>query len=268
MEIGSWFGGRARKFSFYVLALLSLSSSTMAGPYEPDQKLIVASSEESRPSTASDAGNEDERPTPPDASAKSSQATESLPVYTPPRRATPRALVGGGIRGTRGLPAPLALVPAHLAETMSESPSLFWFVSATPPASAHATLVIASEDAIEPLAEVSLPLPRSAGIQRVRLSDLGVVLEPGVEYEWSIALGPDAESSARDQVATGYITRVAEPAELSARGKSAGALASAGLWYDALAAISDEVEARPSDPRPRAARSALLRQADLNEAAQ
>jgi hypothetical protein len=129
-------------------------------------------------------------------------------------------------------------------------------------------LTIASDDAVEPLLEVELPLPRGAGIQRVRLDDYGVELEPGVEYEWAIALGMEHESSARDQIANGYITRVAEPAELATRARSAATLASLGLWYDALAAVSDEVEARPSDPRPRAARSALLRQAELNEAAE
>jgi hypothetical protein len=141
-------------------------------------------------------------------------------------------------------------------------------VSAAPPAGAHATLTIASDDAVEPLAEVTLPLPRAAGIQRVRLDDYGVVLQPGVEYEWAIALGIDADGHAHDQIATGYITRVPAPAELAQRGKSAASLAALGLWYDALGAISDEIEARPSDPHPRAARSALLRQADLNAAAE
>lgn len=268
MDLRSWTGGRGSRFLFYLLALLSLSSATTAGADQADQKLYVASSQETAPSARSDAGNEDERPTPSVVAAVPTESTDSLPVYTPPRRATPRALVGGGVRFTRGLPAPLALVPAHLAETTSAAPSLFWYVSAAPPAGAHATLTIASEDAVEPLAEVALPLPRAAGIQRVRLSDYGIVLEPGVEYEWAIALGTEADSSARDQVATGYIKRVPEPAELAAHGKSAASLAGLGLWYDALAAVSDEIEARPGDPRPRAARSALLRQAELNAAAE
>jgi hypothetical protein len=262
-----WIGGRARRFLFYLLSLLSITRLAAAGAYEPESKLYVASSDESRPSAEAGAGNEDERPGPSEVAASSSHTTDSLPVYTPPRRATPRALVGGGLRLTRGLPAPLALVPAHLAHTLSPAPSLFWYVSAAPPEGAHATLTIASEDAVEPLAEVALPPPRSAGIQRVRLDDFGVVLEPGVEYEWAIALGTDADSSARDQVATGYVLRVEPPAELAERGKSPASLAALGLWYDALAAVSDEIEARPADPRPRAARSALLRQAELNAAA-
>ncbi len=268
MDVRSWIGGRGRRFLIYALTLLSLSRFAAAATHEPEQKLFVASSEETRPSTGSGAGDEDERPAPTEVAASQSQTTDSLPVYTPPRRATPRALVGGGLRGTRGLPAPLALVPAHLAQTLTAAPSLFWYVSAAPPSGARATLTIASEAAIEPLAEVSLPLPRAAGIQRVRLADYGVVLEPGVEYEWAIALGTEGESSSRDQVTTGYITRVAEPPELAAHGKSVASLAALGLWYDALAAVSDEVEARPADPRPRAARNALLRQAELNGAAE
>jgi hypothetical protein len=263
VDLRSWTGGRGSRFLFYLLALLSLSRSAAAGAYEPEQKLYVASSQESLPSAAPSAGDEDERPDRIAAAASQSPETDSLPVYTPPRRAIPRALVGGGLRLTRGLPAPLALVPAHLGETLSASPSLFWYVSAAPPAGAHATLTIASEDEVEPLLDVKLPVPGRAGIQRVRLADYGVVLQPGVEYEWAIALGLDEESSARDQIANGYITRVAEPAELATRARSAATLASLGLWYDALAAISDEVEARPHDARTREARAALLRQAEL-----
>jgi hypothetical protein len=260
--------GRARKFLFYMLALLSLSRSAAAGGFEPMQKLFVASSEESRPSASTDSGTEDERPGGTDVAASPSQPTDSLPVYTPPRRATPRGVVAGGTRNTRGLPAPLALVPEHVAQTLSATPSLFWWVSATPPEGAHATLTITTDDAIEPLAEVALPLPLREGVQRVRLGDFGIALEPGVEYEWSIALSRSAQIAASDPIANGYITRVPEPGELKARGKSVASLASLGLWYDALSAVSDEIEARPGDPRPVAARNALLRQAGLNAAAE
>jgi hypothetical protein len=166
----------------------------------------------------------------------------------------------------QGLPRPLALVPAHVALTSSESPSLFWWIKTAPPEGTTVVLTVMNDDATEPLAEVELPLPRHAGIQRVRLTDHGVSLETGVEYEWSISLGTNSASHADDQIANGYVTRVAEPAEVANQRRSVTALAQAGLWYDALSAISDEIEVRPADPRPRQARDSLLEQAELTEA--
>jgi hypothetical protein len=176
-------------------------------------------------------------------------------------------MVGGGLRVTRKLPKPLALVPAHVALTSSSSPSLFWWIGAVPPQGTTVTLTVTTDDEPEPLAEVALSLPRTAGIQRVRLSEHGVELAPGVEYEWSIALGSNPEKHADDQIANGYITRVEDPSELVGAPRSVTALAAAGLWYDALAAVSDEVEVRPTDARPRAARDSLLQQAGLTEVA-
>ncbi|MGH7291999.1 MAG: DUF928 domain-containing protein, partial [Myxococcota bacterium] len=212
------------------------------------------------------AGTEDELPAPPQVAATTPQETDPLPVYTPPRRATPRAMVSGGLRGVQGLPRPLALVPAHVALTSSESPSLFWWVGAVPPEGTSVVLTVVTDDATEPLAEVSLELPRHKGIQRVRLADHGIQLATGVEYEWSISLGTNPASHANDQIASGYVTRVAEPVELTGQRRNVAALAKAGLWYDALSAISDEIEVRPADPRPRQARDALLQQAELTEA--
>jgi len=174
--------------------------------------------------------------------------------------------VSGGLRGVQGLPRPLALVPAHVALTSSESPSLFWWVGSELPEGTHIVLTVMNDDATEPLAEIELPRPRRAGIQRVRLADHGVHLATGVEYEWSISLGTNPASHASDQIANGYVTRVAEPAELAGQPRTVAALAKAGLWYDALAAISDQIDVRPEDPRPRQARDALLEQAELTEA--
>jgi len=262
-----WSGGRGGHGLLLPLALALLAVPAAAAPPEPLVSLLVASSSESGP-TADDpgAGHESEPLAPPNAAETAARETDPLPVYSPPRRATPRAMVSGGLRGTRGLSKPLALVPAHVALTSASSPSLFWWIGAAPPEGTSVVLTVTNDETPEPLAEVVLPLPQRSGIQRVRLGDHGVELAPGVEYEWSISLGSDPASHANDQIAHGYITRVAEPAELGGTPHGAGALAAAGLWYDALAAVSDEIEVRASDPRPRAARNALLEQAKLTEA--
>ena len=53
-----------------------------------------------------------------------------LPIYTPPKKLTPRARVGGGLRGTDGSdPVIVALVPDHVGLTVKKAPVLNWFLS-------------------------------------------------------------------------------------------------------------------------------------------
>jgi len=124
----SWLGGPSGQWQLPLsLLLVVLPATARAAPPELHEPVITASSDESAPSAAgTGAGNEDERPAPRHAVTTRGGETDPLPVYSPPRRATPRALVRGGLRGTRGLSKPLALVPAHVAPTRSSSPSLFW----------------------------------------------------------------------------------------------------------------------------------------------
>ena len=268
MTRNSRLGGPSERWLPLSLLLIALPAAAQAAPPQPHETAIIAASDEGvQKASGTGAGNEDERPAPPHSVSTRGSETDPLPVYSPPRRATPRAMVSGGLRGTRGLPKPLALVPAHVALTSSSSPSLFWWIGAVPPEGTTVTLTVTTDDEPEPLAEVALAPPRSSGIQRVRLGDHGVELAPGVEYEWSIALGSDPESHADDQIANGYITRVDDPNARVDAPRNATSLAAAGLWYDALAAVSDEVEVRPTDARPRAARDALLQQAGLTEIA-
>jgi hypothetical protein len=124
------------------------------------------------------------------------------------------------------------------------------------------------EDGMEPLVETQLARVRKAGIQRIRLAEFGVRLDPDAEYEWSVSLVPDSDRRSGDVVTTGYIRRVAPPAELQGelRLASVNTYASLGLWYDALEAASDAVDAAPADFDRRGQRDALLSQAGLERA--
>ena len=190
------------------------------------------------------------------------------PVYQPPLRGAPRDRVPGGLRAGRALPTPLALSPDHLAHTASPDPSLFWHIDEAPPAHVKIVFTLIHEDGIEPLIETPLARVRQAGIQRIRLAEFGVRLDPDAEYEWSVALVPDSAQRSRDVVTTGYIFRVAPPAELGSelRFASVNTYASLGLWYDALEAASDAVDAAPAEAGRRSQRDALLRQAGLESA--
>jgi hypothetical protein len=187
----------------------------------------------------------------------------STPVYQPPRRGSPRAKVSGGLRGAPAQPMPLALAPGHVGDTISAQPSLFWYIDALPSLGSQLFFTLNDDISVRPLAEVELERPTKPGIHRIRLAELGVELEPAVEYEWSIALVVDPAHRSRDIIATGYISRVPEPAGFEQRGRSVQAYTEMGLWYDALTALGDALETRPGDHGLHELRNALLRQADL-----
>jgi hypothetical protein len=258
---------RTRRYAFFCPVPMALSLILATGPARsadgfPPKPLekAVASKQQERASGATPSG--------PIGAVVRASATEAraLPTYRPPRRGSPRAKVGGAMRGTRALPTPLALAPAHLAQTVSTRPSLFWHIDAVPSSGSVIVFTLMDEEGIDPLAEIALDPPAQPGIQRIRVADHGVTLEPGMEYEWSIALIPDRAHRARDIVSTSYIRRIDEPAELALRHPGVNTFAALGLWYDALESISDSIEADPADPDLRDQRNALLLQAKLDAA--
>ncbi len=192
------------------------------------------------------------------------EAAEPVVIhYNPPRRGSPRGRVGAGLRTASAHPRALALAPDHVAETVSAQPSLFWHIDGLPRGDSELIFTLLEEEGDDPVAEIRLAQPTGAGIQRIRLADLGVSLRPDREYEWSVSLVVASGPRSHDAVTTGYIRRVAEPLELAARAPGVESYAELGLWYDALESVSDSIDARPSDSSLREQRSALLRQANL-----
>lgn len=189
-----------------------------------------------------------------------------LPAYRPPRRGSPRARVGGGLRGSRALPTPLALAPDHVGHTVFAQPSLFWYIDGSPGRAKQFVFTLMDEEGIDPLVEARLAAPKRSGIWRIRLADYGARLAPGAEYQWSVALIADPAHRAKDIVSSGYIQRVAAPEKLELGPPGVDTYADLGLWYDALESISDAIDSAPADPVLRGQRNALLRQAKLDAA--
>lgn len=246
------------------VAMLPTARSASAWERAGEPVVLAANVAEDRTATTNDAGDAQTSlvlaPEPPSVGAKSV-------VYIPPRRGAPRARVGaGGVRGSAALPRPLALAPDHVGLTVSASPSLFWHIDAAPGLDVELIFTLIDDRATEPLAEIALDGPGGAGIQRLRLSKYGVQLEPEVEYTWSIALVPDTKQRSSDVVSLGFIRRVARPDGFAVETSDAAAFAEAGIWYDALEALSDAVDSDPANRNLRAQRSSLLRQAQLGAA--
>src|SRR5512141_2559475 len=104
--------------------------------------------------------------------ASQSGSTEDvpLPLYQPPKKLTPRARVGGGLRGTDGKdPVLVALVPDHVGLTFKKTPVLNWFLSK--PTTYPLKFTLIDVGLIKPLHEGPVPTPVHPGIQSINLKD-------------------------------------------------------------------------------------------------
>lgn len=205
-----------------------------------------------------------------------SPATEdpSIPIYAPPKKFSPRARVGGEMRGTDGSDPELqALVPDHVGLTVKREPVLNWFLSKRTSYPVRFTLV--DNRLVKPIHEAPLPSPKEAGVQSINLKDYGLRLEPDVQYRWYVSVIRNPDSPSQDIVAGGVIERcefneclVVPGANLTCNVEGVSENARAGLWYDAMACVCDLIKANPTDVQLRRQRAALLKQVGLHGVAE
>lgn len=189
----------------------------------------------------------------------------SEPSYRRPAEALDRRRIVVAMRGPASDAVDLAaLAPEHVALTGSAAPVLFWRISRRPPEGAKVLLRILEERSGDPLVETELPVPGEAGLQRLRVADVGATLAPGVVYTWYVVVRVDPENPARDQVAQGWIQRrELDVAPTGDPGALPAELAGAGLWYDALSAALDLRAQQPDDEAVQRGIRALLAQAGV-----
>jgi hypothetical protein len=238
-----------RRFTISLLSAIILNIGLL------DSAMVLAVSEQ--PSVAQSTPTED----------------VSLPVYTPPKKLTPRARVGGGLRGTDGNdPVLVALVPDHVGLTVKKTPVLNWFLSK--PTTYPLKFTLIDVRSVKPLHEGPIPTPGHQGIQSINLSNWNIALEPDVQYRWYISAIRNPDSPSQDIVAGGMIERcefsmclVLEPV-LTCDRQSVPQNAKSGFWYDAMACLCELIDVNPSDQILRRQRAALLNQIGLHGVAE
>jgi Domain of Unknown Function (DUF928) len=198
-------------------------------------------------------------------------------TYNAPLRGAPATRVGGGTRSAAATKSVQlsVLAPSDTGYTTRDKPTIYWYVSET--LQKPVELTITSNESLEaaskPAFELTLQPPIARGVHALSLEQHGVVLKPGVEYQWFVALVGNAAQRSNDVIAGGTIKRVAETDAVRSRLKEAGAAsrpalyAGAGIWYDAIDEISRLISAQPENRELRAQRAALLEQVGLTEAA-
>jgi hypothetical protein len=189
----------------------------------------------------------------------------ATPAYVAPEGAYALGTQGGIIRGAGAAIGLRALAPGHAGLSATPSPELFWFLDALPPrGSGSFELIVQDPESPDPLLTAELEVSEP-GLQRVSLAGRGVALAPSVDYAWSIAFRTDPAHPSRDPFARGWVRYAPAPAALGALppGEAPRALAAAGYWYDALAAVQRARDAQPDNASVRAAWDALLASAEL-----
>jgi hypothetical protein len=197
----------------------------------------------------------------------------SIPIYTPPippELGNPKGTTGAATRGGRQASIQL-LAPDHVGLTTSAQPILYWYVAQ--PTDLRVDLTIRDESSVKPVLDVQLEPPREPGIQRIPLAEHGVQLAPGKDYQWFVSLVPDPERRSKDFTVGAWIRRD-NPPQAVARAiagtspeRAVFVYAANGIWYDALAAVSSEIEVADGDARFHVQRAALLDQVGLSEVA-
>jgi hypothetical protein len=197
-------------------------------------------------------------------------------VYQPPRKGAPAPGLrrGGGTRGmNKSVPVISLLAPEHVGLTLQEQPVLYWFTPTKQDRAFSFEFTLIGDSAETPIVETKLPSPTQAGLQRIKLSDYKVKLSPGERYLWSVSLIVDAAERSANIVAKGAIER-AVPEKLEhpvsasfTEADAANRYAEAGIWYDAIMAITDRIQANPADTELRDQRAAFLDQVGLSDVA-
>jgi hypothetical protein len=190
------------------------------------------------------------------------------PVYVPPEVGAPMTTSAAATRGQASAAVrPVLLAPAHTGLTSQASPTLYWWLSGD--FGGPIELAILDDRRVDSVLEVKLRRGANAGVHALSLAEHRVQLEPGVMYEWSVALVLNPAERSRDIFTSAFIRREAWAGlpRVADRTAQLHAAAREGLWYDAID-LSSRLIADPSATKAaRGLRASLLEQVGLREPA-
>lgn len=189
-------------------------------------------------------------------------AASELFSYQPPPRGAPASLIGSGSRGANSADLALCLLAAPPpATTLQAQPVIYWFAEGEQPTPLRFTLRDPRRDTL--LLTLTLTTPPAGAIQPIRLADHGITLEPDMDYHLTLtrldAAPPlQVEAIIRRLYTPAILRDIPQRPPL----EQAAVYAGAGIWYDAFAALSAAITARPAAALHQQ-RAALLEQVEL-----
>lgn len=189
----------------------------------------------------------------------SRQTTNVRISYIPPAGKSTRSSQGSGSRGCQqSLPVNLVtlLIPAkdYIGQTTSGHPTFFWHLSQ--PISVPLRFTLVEPRVAKPLFVKQIDSPQ-VGTMQVALPKELPELVAGRTYSWSVTLACNSRRPSANPYYYSWIERVpttpaleqqlaASQGDSSPERLRASIYAQAGLWYDALAAISPAQAAKPN----------------------
>ena len=174
-------------------------------------------------------------------------------VFTPPVVGAPGDRIGAGTRSSGSLVRRIVLLaPKGGGLTASAAPTLHWWLSED--FTGTIQVKIEPVDGKQPLMEMKREIDAKAGIRALDLATLGLNLDKGRIYVWKIILRNSDDVAWASGLS--FLERVSPPALGRVDGPvdRARALAKAGIWYDALARLSE-------DPKLEKQKTSLLKSA-------
>ena len=147
-------------------------------------------------------------------------------------------------KATRGDKPPVNLhtiTPAKSCLTISRQPTVFWFQDQP----GKVKITLNDLDRKKTLFSSTTRLSMAAGVHRFRIAEIGIHLDPGVNYEWSVMYIINEDTPSANPVARGAIVVAKPGSEMKAllEGLLPGVerariLADHGIFYDALYDLS------------------------------
>lgn len=198
--------------------------------------------------------------------------------YTPPQRGVPGRREGGGTRGSCMEAKKLLLMPLipndAFSATVSERPTLFWYVPTTTAQTAEFRLL---DQAEQELYQTTVALPGTAGIVSLTLPEqvARTVLKPGQDYYWQFSIICDPAQPSKNPFVEGVIqqtrltpavTRQLEQAK-TPRDRAA-VYARNGIWQEAITTLATERCLRPQNTSAPVGWRTLLQSVQLGDYAQ
>ena len=168
------------------------------------------------------------------------------------------------------------MAPQDIGFTVSQQPTLYWYLSSDWDWQMEFTLNEIGKR--EPVAALTLGIPinktvHSAGINHLNLADFDISLQSNREYEWFITIVPDIEQRSGDLLASGTIKYMdASPILIKQLNQTPKELhykiyAEAGIWYDAIDHLCQQIELHPHNKELRKIRASLSKQVAMPKVA-
>jgi Domain of Unknown Function (DUF928) len=172
-------------------------------------------------------------------------AQPATPIYQSRFADAPPARVGQASRSAGADVQLVVLAPDRKGASANPSPRLGWFQSAD--STKPLEVVVQERGADVPLLERRFESAGEAGYHAIDLAELGVRLEAGKEYEWSVALINDPARRASDLFSKGVVQHVpsSEPVPTGAPEAVVSEYLARGYWYDAIAVMQQTLQGEP-----------------------